>query len=259
MSLLIMVVWDTHKNDRTKYTKRTLQNLLKTVDFSRNRLFISDNGSCEETHILYDWVKGELGDAVTICYNGENLGTAKALNKGLAVRREGEPCIKLDGDIEVHYSGWVEKLKEVIERDPSYGIVGLKRKDLMQSPDTDNLTFKSELKMLPHIAGQRWVIVEEHRDIIGTCTLFNPKLIDAIGYSIQPMEYSFEDTLYGLRSTLAGFKNCFVPWIELDHIDDGANPYTQEKQDMAAKSWQEYQRWHTEYCNGTRDIYYDGK
>lgn len=252
-----MVVWDTEKNQRTKYTKRTFECLLETVNFTKHRLFISDNGSCKETQDLYhEWAKY---DWLTIAYNGENIGTARALNMGLATRKQGEPCIKLDGDIVIFDKDWVERLEEVIERDPSYGIVGLKRKDLAQSPSTDNLTFKSELVMLPHIAGQSWIMVEEHRDIIGTCTLFNPLLIDKIGYSAQPMTYSFEDSLYGLRSRLAGFKNCFVSWIRLDHIDDGQNPYTQEKVNMAAESWETYMQWHTEYCNGTRDIYYDGK
>ncbi len=129
----------------------------------------------------------------------------------------------------------------------------------MQSPNTDNLTFRSELVMLPHAAGEKWIGVEEHRDIIGTCTMFNPLLMDKIGFAQQPSKYGFEDNLYSLRSILAGFKNCFYPWVVLDHIDDGANSYTQGKQDMAAKAWQEYQHWHTEYVNGTRDIYYGGE
>ncbi len=257
-SLLIMVVWDTEQNERTKYTRQTLECLLETVDFTKHRMFISDNGSCAETHKLYKNLEQFLDfpkDWLTISYNGSNIGTARGINKGLSVRREGEACIKLDGDIIIHEENWVERLEEVIERDPSYGIVGLKRKDLMQSPDTDNLTFRSTLRMLPHEAGQKWIVVEEHKDIIGTCTLFNPKLIDAIGGSYQPLQYSFEDTLYGLRSVLAGFKNCFVPWIELDHIDDGRNSYTQEKQDMAASSWKEYMRLHSAYVSGERDLY----
>ena len=258
MALIIIVVWDTNENERTKYTRDTLRCLLDTVDFTKHRLFISDNGSCEETHILYDWIKKELGNRVTIKYNNENIGTSRALNFGLRSRNEGEACIKIDGDVFIHENGWVDRLCEVIDRDDTYGIVGLKRKDLLQSPNTDNEHFKSEMVMLPQVSGQRWVCVELVADVMGTCTLFSPKLMDAIGFSEQPSLYGFEDVLYGLRSRIAGFKNCFLFWIEIDHIDTGDKPYTQEKQQMAADSWQEYMKWHAEYCDGTRLIYYDG-
>lgn len=266
MALIVMVTYDNEVNKRDEYTKLTLQSLLQTVDFNKHRLFISDNGSYEPTQQIFgDFIyqyKYEYNfpwQNLIISYNEENLGTSKALNKGLEIRLPNEPCIKIDPDMVIHQNGWVDSLCEVIERDPQYGIVGLKRKDLEQTPNNDNLTFRTEMVMLPHERGQSWITVEESNDIIGSCTLFNPLLMDAIGLSYQPSLYGFEDNLYSLRSLIAGFKNCFLPHIICDHIDRGDNEYAKIKHTQANDVWAEYQRVHTEYVNGIRPIYYDGR
>ena len=256
MSLITMVVWDTEENQRHEYTNESLLCLRDTVDWRKHRMVISDNGSCPESQEITKKLGGLIN--AHIIYNKENIGTARALNKGLALRKPNEHCVKIDGDIVIHETGWADKMEEVFERDPSYGIIGLKRKDLAQYPTNPDLTFKSELVMLPHETGQTWITVEECGDIIGSCTMFNYRLIDAIGYSFQPGIYGFEDVLYGLRGRLAGFKNGFLSHIVIDHIDRGDNGYTPLKQRLAAEKWDEYRNIHQEYVDGVRPIYYDG-
>lgn len=265
MALIVIVLWDTEENKRDEYTLQSLNSILTTTDFHKHRLFISDNGSYEPTQKILEvlklrWaIEGLPEDHLTICYNGENLGTSRALNKGLRARKEGEHCIKVDGDIIIRDKDWVDRLEEIVDRDPFYGIVGLKRKDLIQSPTNENPTFKSELKMLHHEAGQTWLIVEESAEIMGTATLFSDKLLNSIGLSVQINCYGFEDCLTSLRSILAGFKNCFVSHISIDHIDRGDTVYQSFKQNKAAEAWEEYQKMHIEYVNGTRPLYYNGE
>jgi hypothetical protein len=43
-----------------------------------------------------------------------------------------------------------------------------------------------------------------------------------------------------VRSKLAGFKNCFLPHIEIDHLDEGGNNYTQWKRDEASYRMKEF-------------------
>lgn len=266
-ALIITVVWDTVENGRTPYTRKTLISLLHTVDFNKHRLFISDNGSCLATQNLYAdlkrWFRKFPKENLTIHFNGSNIGCSNAINQGLLTRRPGEAALKLDPDVVFADNGWIDKLAEVIERCPEYGIVACKRKDLDNHPDQDqpdhnNPMFQTMLRQLPHRKGQTHITVEEAPDIIGTCTLFSPLLIDAIGMSAQPGLYGFEDNLYSLRSRLAGFKNCFLPHLVIDHIDTGENSYTQDKQQWAHRDWAMYAQMHSDYLSGARPLYENG-
>jgi GT2 family glycosyltransferase len=266
MALICMAVYDTEENGRSEYTERTIKSLSQTVDWSRHRLVIIDNSSCEETKNKLSNLKAISNTAlagnfgyrilgVTIITLSENIGTARAINMGIKLRNPGEHIIKIDNDVEIYSSGWVDEMEEVIQRDQTIGIVGLKRKDLAQYPTNPDLTFKSELRMLNHVPGQRWIVVEECADIMGTCTMLSSKLLDTIGGFAQPLCYAFDDTLMSLRAGLAGFKKCFLPHIEIDHIDTGANPYSQEKVKIANDAWPEYHVWHDAYCTGKRSLY----
>lgn len=254
MALICMSAFDTEENGRSEYTKKTFKSLISTVDLENHRLVVIDNNSCRETaDFLHECMSFGY---ITLITNKANLGTAEAINQGIKLRKPGEYVIKIDNDVVIHQSGWVDEMEEAIKRDPSIGILGLKRKDLAQSPNNTNLTFKSELIMLPHEPGERWITVERADDIMGTCTMLNPKLLDAVGGLWQPGLYGFDDTLMSLRSRLAGFKNCFLTHIEIDHIDRGDNPYLEVKHKQAGDDWEAYKQAHIEFSNGTRDIYY---
>lgn len=252
MSLIICAVYDTDENGRSEYTERTLESLFHTVEWSRHRLIIVDNASCERTKEFLS-----SGCWYTLITNAENVGTAKAINQGIRLRQPNENVIKVDNDVVIHQSGWVEEMEEVIERDPTIGIVGLKRKDINFDPNNENPAYRSTLIGLPHAPGQRWITVEGGGQIMGTCTMFNWRLIDKINGMRQIGVYGMDDVLYDLRSQLAGFWNCYLPHINIDHIDTGENPYTQLKHKQATESWAEYVALHEAYQNGSRPLWED--
>lgn len=247
-----MCCYDTEENGRTEYTRRTLESLLFTVDWSKHRLIIVDNNSCVETKAL---LKNHKLPEWTLITLSKNIGTAKGINMGLRMRNPQEFCVKLDNDVVIHQNGWVDEMEEVFSRDPTIGIVGLKRKDIDFDANHENPSYRSKLIQLPHKPGETWITVEGGGQIMGTCTMFNWRLVDTIGGMKQILVYSLDDTLYDLRSTLAGFWNCYLPHINIDHIDDGSNPYTQQKHKIALDSWTEYMALHEAYCNGTRPLY----
>lgn len=255
MSLIVIAVYDTEANDRTKYTKQTLYSLYRTVDFEKHRLIISDNGSCESTKALYKNMETVM--PFTVILNGENLGTAEAVNKGIRERKEGEFVIKMDNDVVINESNWIEKMEYVFEKEPKAGIVGLKRKDLAQSPDAIDSYFATKLIMLPHKAGEKWMVVEKSDDIMGTCTMFSPKFLDKVGYMRQAGVYGFDDSIMSKLSLLTGFRNYLIPQVDIDHIDTGENPYTQEKQKIAAIAWPKYHELFNDYRTGAKPIYYN--
>ena len=249
MALIAMAVYDTVENGRTKYTKETLNSLINTVDEKEHRIIIVDNGSCEETKKLLV-AYYHLG--IQIITNTENVGTAKAINQAWAYRKPNEVVIKMDNDVVINNYGWVEEM-ELAMKLGGYGILGLKRKDLMQSPNASN-HWKTELKMLPHEKGDNWVVVEESADIMGTVQMFHPELINKMGGLMQAGVYGFDDTLACIRAILLGYKLAFLPHIDIDHIDVGGDAYTEWKRKYAGEKMEEFYKIKDGLINGTIPI-----
>lgn len=263
MALITMAVWDTIENKRTEYTEKTLDSLLKTVDFNKHRLIISDNGSCQDTQDVmaeFSWYftqKYPLNNKIHIIHNGENLGTAEAINKAWFHRLPGENAIKMDNDVVIYHEGWVDELESAIARDPKIGICGLKRKDCWENPAHADAFYKSELKMLPHQPGESWIIVEKVNHVMGTCQMYSDALLNVIGYLQQPSLYGFDDSWAAARCILAGFYSAFLPHINIDHIDRGDTPYQKWKEKHADEQWDVYHKVLDGWKNAKQNIYYN--
>jgi GT2 family glycosyltransferase len=231
MALIAMSVYSTVENKKDECLERTLESLDRTVDFSRHRLIISVNGFTNRTLDLINGYETIINDG--------NIGTAKAINKVWVQKQPGEHVIKMDDDVVIHSEGWVDEMEEAIRRDPFMGQVGLKRKDCWENPKHHNPDYKSELVMLPHVPGERWIVVEKVKHVIGTCVMHSSALIDRVGYLYQPGLYSYDDVIMSHRSQIAGFYNCFLSHINIDHIDEGATPYQSWKEKYAGEYTQE--------------------
>ena len=256
MSMVAMAVHDTDENERSEYTYQTLYSLRRTVDLHKHRLFVIDNNSCRRTKDMLDVMSKERHHEFTVITMPENVGTAGAINQAWKHKLTGENLIKMDNDCVIHSAGWVDEMDRAIERDPNIGIIGLKRKDLIENP-WRNDDYKSELVMLPHKDFESWIIVEKVKHVIGTCQMYSAALIEKIGYLYQPSLYGYDDVLASYRSQVAGFYNCFLPHIEIEHIDNRETPYWQWKRNEAAKGDIEHQRTVHEYLTGKRSIYYE--
>lgn len=255
--LIVMAVWDTVENKRTEMTRRTLQSLDRQVRWGPHRLIISDNGSCDETLELYENLAEMF--PFQVIKNGENLGTARAINRGWSYRKPGEHVVKMDNDVVVNDMGWADDIEQVFRLDPSIGICGLKRKDLEERPGHTNPHYQSTLRMLPHVPGERWFVVEEVNHVLGTCQAYSSALLDKIGYLYQgDWKYGFDDALASLRAHIAGFHTVFLPTIDIDHIDPGGTVYTQEKQDQAGQVMQKYGEIVLAYRMGKKSVFFDG-
>ncbi len=192
MSLIAMAVYDTEANERTKYTRRTLEGLLKSVG-RQHRIIVVDNNSCQATK---DILNGHYGsEFIKVITLDKNIGTAEAINKAWHLRKEGEHCIKIDNDIIINNcTDWVEQLEECVRRDSTIGQVGLKRKDCIENVLHENPFYKSKLTQLSHEPGQRWIIVEEQFHVMGSCVLHSSALLERVGYLYQVGLYGFDDS-----------------------------------------------------------------
>jgi len=253
--LIVLVANDTPENDRSWMTGATLKSLWRMVDWSKHRLIVVDNASCEATHRLYerahDWFPFE------VLFNATNLGTAAAINRGWRLREPGEHCVKMDNDVVVYQAGWADWMEAVFWRDPTIGICGLKRKDLPECPWADRLEYKSTIRLLPHEAGETWIVVERVRHVIGTCCGFSSALIDQIGGLVQPGLYGFDDSLAAVRAKVAGFQSVFLPSIEIEHLDPGGDDYAKWKHVQAARYFQGVNSDVVMYEAGIKNIYHE--
>ena len=252
MALIAMAVHDTEENQRSKYTKETLDSLYNTVDFETHRLIIIDNNSCIETKNIISEFLTYTNKNIDVITNSENVGTAKAINQAWAYRQPGETVIKMDNDCFINHFDWVEDM-EIAMLKGGYGIMGLKRKDLLQSPSADDI-WKTTLKMIPHEKGEPWYVVEESEDIMGTCTMFHPQLTDKMGGLLQAGVYGFDDTLACIRAKLLGYKLAFLPHIDIDHIDEGGDAYTEWKRKYAGDRMKEFYEIKQGLINGSIPI-----
>ena len=264
MALISMATYCTPTNGRAPLLKQTLDSLLETVDFSRHRIFVIVNQATEEsTEYLLAFQKAlPFPDSLdSIIWLPENIGTARAINKAWALRRPGEHAIKMDDDVVVHRSGWVEEMEESIERANRIGIIGLKRKDLLESPNRPSGDpFRSMLAEVPHTAGQKNLYIEIVEHVMGTCQMYNAALLNKIGYLYQPSLYGFDDSLAATRCQKAGYMSCFLCGVEIDHIDPGGNAYTAEKAESVGRGTMpndEYHRIKDAIESGRMGVYFD--
>ncbi len=171
-----MAVYSTDENKKDLCLQRTLRSLERTVNFQNgNRLILSINAKTKVTDLILHQFRWIISDVIE---NGENIGTAKAINKAWAQRLPEEHCVKMDDDVEIFKVGWLDELQEAVLRDPEIGQIGLKRKDVWEHPKHENPDLRSELIMLPHVGGETWIVVEKVKHVIGTCVLHSSPLLD---------------------------------------------------------------------------------
>jgi GT2 family glycosyltransferase len=253
MALIAMAVYCTEENKRDGVLEVALNSLRETVDFNRHRIMLSVNGMTNKTMPILTSRPFFISE---VFFNEANLGTAQAINKIWKLREAGEHCIKMDDDIVINSPGWVDELEEAIRRDPAIGQIGLKRKDCWEWPGHEHPDWRSELHMLPHIPGEPWQIIEKVKHVIGSCVMHNAALLDKVGYLYQPSLYGYDDVIMSHRTHLAGFYSCFLPHINIDHIDPGDTPYQSWKERHSGEQTQAVINLVHEMYNGTKPIYY---
>jgi GT2 family glycosyltransferase len=261
MALLAMCMHDTEENGRSALTKQTLSMFRSTIDVFKHRIVLIDNGSCKETKTAIQTFKGcyhqSLQDRIITIILPENIGTARAINKGWLLREPDEAAVKIDNDVDIHYDRWVDELEHVVKVDPTIGIVGLKRSDCMETPWHTSEWYRSKLTMLPHERGDPWIIVEEVNHVMGTCQLYSPALLDKIGYLYQMGGlYGFDDALASIRAHVAGFKTVFLPHIPIVHLDPGGTEYTEWKSKYGWDMMQKFNKQRAAYETGAVSVYH---
>lgn len=260
MSIICVASYCTDENKRLRYAKRMFRSLLETVDFNKHRLGIYLNSPNKEAEVWFDWFRVDFRkkfkeENLIMIADENNVGTAKAVNHLMNMRKENETCIKMDDDVIVNKQGWVDEMEEVLQRMPEIYILGLKRRDLWESTYRND-AWRSELLEVPHSIGQKWYCVEKVSHCMGTCTMFSLKCLEELGglYQMEGL-YAFDDSLHSLRTALAGGINCFLHGIDILHIDEGGDAYTEWKRKYAGERMEAYNKVVSELKQGVVPIY----
>ena len=250
-----MCAYSTEENQKDQYLKRTLQSFRETVDFTKHRMMLHVNAFTKETLNIIEEYSDILEDVI---WSDVNIGTAEGINAIWRHRKPNENGVKADDDVVIVQAGWMDLMDSICEADKWIGQVGLKRKDLIENPNHPDEFYRSKIY---DIAG---IKVEQCHHIMGTCVMHSANLLNELGYMWQPKLYGFDDSLMSLRSELAGFKNVFIPEIEIYHIDPGQTPFQTWKHGEAdiylkqdANGRSIYHTICEEYRMGIRDIYYN--
>lgn len=256
MALIAMAIYSTAENKKDECLRRTLWSLYQSVDFTKHRLILSVNKYTTETIKIF---KEEYGGIISeIIYNEDNLGTAEAINQAWKRRLPGENAIKMDDDIVINTKNdWIDLMEQAIQRTPTIGQIGLKRRDCSETPFNRHTFYHSELLQLPHEPGEQWINVEVVNHVMGSCVMHSAALLEKVGYLWQPGVYGFDDSFMSQRSRLAGFKNVFLLGIDIEHIDDGSTPFQQWKEIKASEKWAAYIENTQAFHNGKKSIYYN--
>ena len=260
--LVALPIMDTEQNGRSVLTERVLENLLANVVRDTDRVIAADNGSCAETLHIYEILCRKYKN-FSVIYNGKNLGIAGGANVAWHTATPDEIVVKMDNDCVILTPGWPELVDYVFSKDSNIGILGLKRKDCAESPTAPEPSYKSTLSYISHKPGERWIVIEEVNHAMGTCYAFNPQMRKKFGYLSQPGSvYGFDDSLAAARAHKLGYKVCFLPQIEIDHIDPPGqksnDPYVQWKLLQAGQYMNAFYNMQQGIKNGTISPYFDG-
>lgn len=185
--LIIVTVFN-----RAKLTRETLNALEATTDLEKVEVAIVDNASTDGACEVAREFAGRH-DSVYLHTLEENIGCPRALNLALREhRKSGQPVVKLDNDVVIETTGWLEKLQLLGEG----GRVG------MVSAYYDTVVKDRLERVMGNWRDQTLYLV---RIVVGHCVWHSGTFMDRVGYFdvVHPDHlYGFEDVLLSLKARM---------------------------------------------------------
>lgn len=210
---IIIVVWD-----QLGYTKLTVDFILKNSPPTPIELVIVDNGSRPNVKEYFDSIRGRV--EINYIRNAANLGPIRGINQGIAASKY-EYIAVIHNDVLILESGWLEKIKSVMGKDPGIGIAALAgRKEIYATGCVNEESLKHCLQdddlndpMTEDVSG---VAVVD-----GLCFVMSRRFIKKAGGLDETYGYMHcYDLDISLTSIAEGFRNVVVRIYAL-HLSNG--------------------------------------
>lgn len=262
--------------NRRELVQKSLESWLRTIPVKLANWWLVDNGSEDGTA---EWVKelALLYPHISAILLSKNLGTAMALNLAWREAQEGQHLVKADSDIVINTHGFMERTLVTLKAIPRLGILGLRRKDLIERPDHPDPWYRSQYLDLEF--DDETIHLELANHIMGSFTIYNSTILKDFGYLDQLQSerwpkpaYGFDDSLACFRMMALGCARAFLlGWddvtIDIDHVDPGEGngsdswsvDYTIWKQQEAGQWMRRYQERAQEYLDGKVSPHYSAE
>lgn len=217
-----------------KYLQETIESLFaKSRDINYEIILIDNNSNKDEESYLY-LEKLKDYDNVTIIKSEENLGFAKANNKGMEIAK-GRNFLILNPDVVMH-NNVVKILSDYLDFNEEVGMVGPKIYDIEGNFQQNCMKGKPYPKdTLFHLIGlakafpncktfNGYALRYLNRDEInecgglsGCCMMLKKSLYEEIGGMDEQFFMYQEETDWGLRTAQAGYKTIYNPNAIITH------------------------------------------
>lgn len=217
-----------------KYLEETINSLReKTKDISYETILIDNNSDNQDESYLY-LDKLSLFENVTVIKSNENLGFAKANNRGMKIAK-GRNFLILNPDVIMH-NNVVKILSEYLDSNTDVGMTGPKIFDIDGNFQQNCLKGKPyPMDTLFHLIGLakafpnvkvfngyalRYLNREEINEcwgLSGCCMMLKKSLYEEIGGMDEQFFMYQEETDWGLRTARAGYKTVYNPNAEIIH------------------------------------------
>jgi GT2 family glycosyltransferase len=190
---IIIPVWN-----QLEVTRECVDSILKNTGYPY-RLIIIDNGSEAATASYLLGLKEKKDLDLLLIRNDKNLGFVKAVNQGVVVSDAPYLCIMNNDTIAA--SGWLEEMVDVIEANPSIGLLNPSSNTSGQFPGEKSI--EEYALTLKGFKGQ----IQELYTCRGFCMLVTKEAIKRVGLldEIYHVGY-FDDTDYCKRAQKLGYK-----------------------------------------------------
>lgn len=189
-------------------TARCLQSISRTAGRSA-RVIVVDNASRDGILDVIQQFSAELN--IECVRNDENLGFAKAVNRGIKMAPEESDIILMNNDVIVTEPFWIEQFQAAAYRDKSIGILGCRLIDGRGKFLHAGVELPSESYWAIEVGGgekdiNQHRLSKEVEAVTFAVAYLKRKLIRAIGLLDETFFAYFEDVDYCIRARGAGFK-----------------------------------------------------
>ncbi len=201
--------------DRPKTTEKCLQHILRSDIRDRLSIIVVDNNSNEETkEVLQKYEK----DIDLIITNDFNVGCTFAVNQWLALREPGQYCMKVDADAYILTPDWLDIMLHVFAQKNPLLETGLEkhrlgfvmgRRPAFWTDSPQRRAFYVGQRVVCFHIGLYAVEVIGSDGVIWPWVMFNPELLDTIGYMNEAA--NTDDVDFSCRAAAVSYLGCYIP------------------------------------------------
>jgi len=224
----------------------TVRGLRKTVDGSRTRIVVVDDGSAPEHRERLQALEG-----AEVVRSPDNAGYAASVNRGMELAGPGEDVVVLNSDV-IPHPHWLPRLQQAAYVSDEIGVVGprlLYDDGRIQSAGSyRNLGapewFDHRYRFRPPDFGPAQVDCDALA-LTGACMYLRRDLIEAVGPMDEGYGMGYEDVDYCLRSWEAGRVVRYAAEPTLIHLESPTRGTDQNERELSSQRrfWEHWGAW----------------